>query len=380
MEEIMDGQHLLAGKMPRAIGVLYLLAIMVVLLALLATNFVLLDVVVQASGILRPAHERTELRATTNGKLDSVFVTEGQLVRKGDKIVLLKSEQSPSTNSHLTLEKNRKQLLMNDLDLLTRTNPRKRNYSTGLHTVLYQEQLFRFQQTLQQNEGLLQQAKRELESARLLVKDRIIAPAEYADKETAYFQKLSSSKSGWHEQMAIWNAAREQLKGELAALQQQLDQWQKDQEKLVLYAPVSGIVFGIRGRYIGDYLQSGEVACSVIPNETLIAECYVRAEDIAVLKTRQRVNFRTNAFDHKQFGTIAGEIEFIDPDITMNHENPVFKIRCSVNQAMLTLRNGYSAPLLKGMAVQARFFIARRTVWQLFFDKMQNWLQPVVSI
>ena len=30
----------------------------------------------------------------------------------------------------------------------------------------------------------------------------------------------------------------------------------------------------------------------------------------------------------------------------------------------------------KGMTVQARFIVARRSFWQLLFDKVDNWLNP----
>lgn len=39
-------------------------------------------------------------------------------------------------------------------------------------------------------------------------------------------------------------------------------------------------------------------------------------------------------------------------------------------------KNGYKGYLKKGMTLQARFIITERTLWQLLYDKVDDWINP----
>ena len=39
-------------------------------------------------------------------------------------------------------------------------------------------------------------------------------------------------------------------------------------------------------------------------------------------------------------------------------------------------KNGYKGDISKGMTLTARFLIANRSLWQLLYDKVDNWLNP----
>jgi HlyD family secretion protein len=45
----------------------------------------------------------------------------------------------------------------------------------------------------------------------------------------------------------------------------------------------------------------------------------------------------------------------------------------------MTLKNGYNAQLKKGMTFSIRFMVVRRTLFQLLYDKMDNWLNPNIT-
>ena len=54
----------------------------------------------------------------------------------------------------------------------------------------------------------------------------------------------------------------------------------------------------------------------------------------------------------------------------------MFRVRCAVKENTLQLKNGYKGMLQKGLTYTARFYLTRRTLWQLLFDKLDNWLNP----
>jgi HlyD family secretion protein len=62
-----------------------------------------------------------------------------------------------------------------------------------------------------------------------------------------------------------------------------------------------------------------------------------------------------------------------------NGKQPYFKVRCSLDQHELSLKNGYVGKIRKGMTLQARFFVTRRTLFQLLYDKADDWLNPNVT-
>ena len=42
----------------------------------------------------------------------------------------------------------------------------------------------------------------------------------------------------------------------------------------------------------------------------------------------------------------------------------------------LKLKNGYTVSLTKGLSLHAEFTIARRSLYQLIYDKADDWLNP----
>ena len=54
----------------------------------------------------------------------------------------------------------------------------------------------------------------------------------------------------------------------------------------------------------------------------------------------------------------------------------MFKVVCKINQEHLKLKNGFKGNLKKGMTFNARFFIARRSTFELLYDKVDDWFVP----
>jgi membrane fusion protein, peptide pheromone/bacteriocin exporter len=111
----------------------------------------------------------------------------------------------------------------------------------------------------------------------------------------------------------------------------------------------------------------------------LIAEIYASPNDIGFLKVGMRTRMHVSAFHYHQWGLLEGVVKDISNDVMLVNNQPVFKVRCSLKQDFLTLKSGYVGKLKKGMTVQARFLVAERTLWQLLFDKADDWLNPNIK-
>jgi membrane fusion protein, peptide pheromone/bacteriocin exporter len=58
------------------------------------------------------------------------------------------------------------------------------------------------------------------------------------------------------------------------------------------------------------------------------------------------------------------------------NEQPVFKVRCQLVKQEVSLPTGYKATLKKGMSLRARFMVAKRSLFQLLYDKVDDWVNP----
>ncbi|WP_169704813.1 hypothetical protein [Runella slithyformis] len=58
------------------------------------------------------------------------------------------------------------------------------------------------------------------------------------------------------------------------------------------------------------------------------------------------------------------------------NEQPFFRVKCRLETPSLKLQNGYAVRLQKGMTLQARFVVIKRTLAQLLFDKAEDWFNP----
>jgi len=270
--------------------------------------------------------------------------------------------------------------LLNDLNTLILIRGDSDLKVSPLATTIYREQFAQFAKQLEERKIVLAQSRKEFDVARKLISDRIIAPAEFDARKSVYLQRSASLSSSLHQQLATWNRERQEISDDINDLNRQLVGLAAEQENLHLVAPVSGFVMGLQEHYSGSFLQSGEVFCLVSPEDSLVAECLVQADKIGFLQTGQKVVFKVAAFDHKQFGIIHGSIKSIDNDFSIVNEMPVYKIRCSLTERTVSLKNGYVANLKKGMSLDASVIITRRTIWQLFTDRLHNWFVPVVSV
>jgi hypothetical protein len=120
-----------------------------------------------------------------------------------------------------------------------------------------------------------------------------------------------------------------------------------------------------------------DVIAEISPDGGLIAETYVLPKDVGLLRPGTTANFQVDAFNYNQWGMISGKVVSISNDIFAKEgEQPYFKVRCKLDDNKLELKNGYVGYLKKGMGLQANFYVTRRTLFQLLYDKADDWLNP----
>jgi HlyD family secretion protein len=117
----------------------------------------------------------------------------------------------------------------------------------------------------------------------------------------------------------------------------------------------------------------------ISPDDDLVVECYVSPSNIGLISSDMKVTFQFHSFNYNQWGTGSGRVTQISGNVININEKPFFKVRCSLEQNSLSLKNGYKGILKKGMTLTGRFILIRRSLFQLLYDKTDNWLNPKIS-
>ncbi|GAB3951015.1 HlyD family type I secretion periplasmic adaptor subunit [Spirosoma harenae] len=355
---------------------IYTTVLAVVFLTLLALPFIYVDVSVQANGLIRPVSERSEVKATAGAVVEKVMVREWQSVKRGDPLFQLRSDALETRKQLVDKQIAEKQGFIQDLDQLTR---KSWQVVSGLTAPLYRQEYNQFRAIVEESWNLQEKRKRELKTAELLYSQKVIARLEYEDALYAHKAALARYNTLVQQQRSDWQTDLTQSKRDLASLETEVKQLSEEQELYILKAPVGGTASQLAGRYAGSYVQPGDVLAIISPDSTLIAEAYVPSKDIGLLKPGQPVRLQVDAFNYNQWGLLTGKVIDIANDFTTTNGEPVFKVRCQLDRPYLSLQNGYQGRLKKGMTVQTRFQVARRSIFQLLYDKADDWLNPAIN-
>lgn len=356
--------------------VIYVSVVLAAFLALLSLPFIRIDVSVQSSGIVRSKAERNELRSLTGGTIAKVLAHENQTVKAGQPVFQLQTAIPDSKLRLLRAQQTEKQLYINDLSLLISSHGTNR-HSTGLKSSLYRQQ---YEQYIFQQAELAETERkrsRELEINQSLFAEKVISRQELEDKEFAYKTAQAQYRSFIERQISDWQNTLSQYTMTLDELRSQEQQLLKEKELLTITAPVAGSIGQLAGKYTGSYVQAGEVLGIISPDSNLIVECYISPKDIGLLRNGMRSRMQVDAYDYNQWGMAEGIITSISNDITVSdRQQTFFKVKCQLNQDHLTLRQGVKGYLKKGMTLRAHFIITERSLYDLLYDKADDWLNP----
>ncbi|RPD46383.1 HlyD family efflux transporter periplasmic adaptor subunit [Hymenobacter sediminis] len=355
-------------------NIIYSSTVLFIVMFALTLPIIYIPISSQAPGILRPLAEKTEIRPLVAGTITRLHMKENQTVRKGDTLLVL---QSGTVEAQMAL--NQKQqaertAFIIDLKQLTQgiTVP-----VGGLRTQLYGQQAAQFHYQQQQLRSQLEKSSRDLATSQRLFAGRVIARIELEDKTFAHRKLLDEARVLTETQRSQWQADLNAHRVALAELRERQQQLSQERQLYALTAPVAGTVQQLAGKYAGSYVQAGELLGSISPDGDLLAECYVSPKDIGFMRVGMPVRFQIDAFDYNQWGMIEGQVTDVARDFTLlKEQQPVFKVRCKLSRSYLQLKSGYRGQLRKSMTVRARFQLAERSLWQLLFDKADDWLNP----
>ncbi len=352
---------------------IYGIILIAVLLAICSLPFIKIKVFSTARGIVKPSKERITITSLHSGKVMFSNIDSNKYVEKGDILLIL---QSDILNEQIALTKyNSKRYLeqIKDLKYLLNTEGIK---SDSIKSSKYQKAYFQYLEISNEHLTRIKKLKKDYKRNHKLFLKGVIAKAEFENIKLDYDLALNTFGQFKKRQQNTWQSSLIELENNLEVSQNKNAQYNKSKEEYIITAPMNGSLVNLSGVEKGSTITSGVSLAEISPDTDLLAECYVSPVDIGLINKSKLVNFQIDAFNYNQWGLASGNILEISEDVILIENKPVFKLRCKLNEEFLQLKNGAKGIIGKGMTFNARFELAERTLYQLLYDKVDDWMNP----
>ncbi len=334
------------------------------------------DVNVHSKGIVTSKELATKIIAPVYGKIARLQMKENGLVQKGD--TLLEIDTLEITRSIGITKENITELQEQNADLKILSSLTRNSHlsSIKLHTQLLDKELQKFVSDLRYQKSEIAIQETEYIRQKQLYEKDVIPLADYEQITYKYRNTKLMYDKIFDNQIAQWQNKLYQNKKELRNNEQNLNKLQKELLKYFIAAPITGYIQKLVGLKTGGSIYPNQEICTISPTSDLIVETYVSTTDIGLIKQNQDVKFRVDAFNFNQWGMLKGKVSEIANDINISDKGtPNFKIRCTLLSHKLSYQ-GKTVKVKKGMTVNANFLLTQRTLAQLFYDNITDWLDP----
>ncbi|GAB3667032.1 hypothetical protein GCM10028791_42820 [Echinicola sediminis] len=249
-----------------------------------------------------------------------------------------------------------------------------------LKSQLYQANYLQFQATVERLNSFLQKKTRDFDRAQVLYEEKVIAFAEFDEIQINYLQAQKELDLVNKKQQAIWNQELYKLKEERLKLKGELELLDKKKEQLQIRANEAGVLSYVENIKPGDYVFPNQRLAEISPEGELRAYTYVIPSDIGFIQKGQEVLFQVETYDYNQWGLASGRVKEVGKDISILPDGSAgFLVICEIDQKALSLSNGRIGSLKKGMTFNARYTVTRRSLFDLLYDKADDWMNPAVN-
>lgn len=347
--------------------------------ALLAAVIVRLPETVTCSFVLVPQGGADPIQAPRLSVVNKVAVREGQTVKKGDLLFVLRSDEvrGLSTERQTASE-----------DLRTREDGLAKSQSA------YEAQRAIKSAEISQAESEVKFREKHARTSRDLItrmeklsKKGGISQVEVihyrlesaeSEKDLSVAQRTLQQVKLEKERMETQHAREraedqseiEKLKFRLTGLQGDLENSQ--QNLLSIHAPYDAVVVSLGQRNAGSVVQSGQELCQLAPTDAQPeARLSLSEAGLPKLAVGQRVRFFFDAFPYQRYGAVPARLDWISPSAVTATDGSHFVGLATVDTSEPGPRKK-PLSLRVGMTGQARIIVGRRTLIEFAFEPIRQ--------
>ncbi len=349
-------------------------------------------------GVLQPTAGAARVTALATGVVTDVRVTDGQMVRAGDPLLVVSTDRSvadagaPTSLSDLIgMGSDREAAAMVDqARARLRGKAREADDLRARREGLEADQM-QLTESVALQRDRVRLAQETLAAGRSLHERQLFSTLQLRQREEALLAARQGVGSIEREQrrnraaLAQLSAEKGRLEAEAAemAASVELAQAQFDQRRaqrlsdraVVLTAPVAGRVVALSARS-GSPVQAGRTLAIVLPTGTrLQAELWVPSRAAGFIRSRDQVRLMYDAYPYQKFGVGRGAVVSVagaptDPvDLTFPIETKEALYRVVVSLETETVAGyGRQWRLTPGMRLSADLVLDDRSLWEWLFD------------
>jgi HlyD family secretion protein len=362
-------ENLISKNKTKSISI-YLVLILAILIFLIALPLIKVDISSQSRGMIRSTTDNVSLSTVVNGKVTFVKLKSNQVVQQGDTLIRLTQENldtEKATNKELSIDL---QDRIRDLSLVVSGE------NSSLRTPAVQQEWLSYINKKDELQSKITQSKIGYDRNKGLYEKGVISRAEF-EKHSFDYTYAQQALSGLEKnQRSLWQNNKRELKEQLKSLNGTLQKINVEAKNYVITAPLSGTIENFSGIQVGSFLNASQPIATISATDKLIVESSVSPNDIGLIQKNQKVKFQLDAFNYNQWGLLEGKVIDIDKNITIQGDQAFFKVRSAINNTEMNLQSGYKTKVSKGMTLTTRYIITRRSLFDLLFDKIDDWLNP----
>lgn len=390
-EDVQDSIESLQREHGGGRSYIYWLALLVTAAAVASLPLVKVDMSVGAPGQVRPALERLPVQPAVSGKITRLAVADNQAVHQGEVLLVIDMASLEARLAQNADQRAENDQALADLDLLlghpelAPAPDRFPQLERGDFASVLPGRLVTGQY-LRQHAVLLSDLRR-------LLGQRQRATLDFA-RAGALYAKGLLAEAAYDEQRFTLESADRELD---LALQQTLSRWQTDRidrtrrridlaseakqlqelrELHIVRAPVDGTAIGFLGLHPGQFIPAEQRLGEISPGGGLQADVYIGPRDIGFVRTGQPVKLQVDAFPYTEWGMLRGHVRHISQDFVQVGSVPAFRTVVELEDTRLTSASGLTVELRRGMTVNARFVLERRTLFNVLYGKLSDSLDP----
>ena len=358
----------------KANNTVYLIIISLFIIIIASLPIIKIDVTKNARGIIKSIENNNVITSYVSGQVLYENLKESGYVEKGDTLLILDAIEIEQQIRNLYTKLDDVLHFVEDLNQLTQLDTSYR--FPKLSTSLYKKELLHFDQQFKDHQLKIQFLEGKHQKSQLLFAELIISEKEFQQSTYELHTTKLNFNTFFHRQLGIWeNELTEQIKKQ-ENLIAEIDRLEKELDHFVIRAPISGFIVQPSSLSPGNYINAHQKIASLSPDNQLVIETYINPSDIGLIKNGMPVNFQIDAFNYNHWGLASGQVINISKDIIAHKNSMAFYVQCSLNQKELKLKNGYAGKLKKGMTLTTRFILTKRSLLQLLYDQIDDWVNP----
>src|SRR5215471_12025879 len=348
--------------------------------ALLIAIVVRLPETVRCRFVLIPATGADPIQSPRQAVISRVAVGEGQPVKAGDELFVLRSDEIRGWDTQLRtlsedLHTKEESLIRNETASAAQLEIKKAEIEQAKSEVKFRENHTATNRDLVGRMEKL--AKQGGESEIDLVKLKLDLAG--SEKDLSVAQRTVQQVNLDRERMETEHARQrseqqseiEKLKMRIGALKTDLEN--THQNLLTVRSPYEGVVISMDQRTAGSFVQQGQVLCQLAPKGSKPrARMTLNEAGLPRLAVAQRVRYFFEAFPYQRYGTITGKVDWISPSAVTTTEGSRFVALGSLDSYEISSRAGLALPVRVGMKGNAHIIVGGRTLIEYAFEPIRQ--------